>query len=196
MRFYPDFKKCTLMGLRNNWIDPKVCTIENYLTDEQCDGLISLAEPYLETSYIVDEKTGLDIPDTTWRKSQSTYLYRGSSELLEQVEDRMDGSIAGGDRGIEPLHILKYTPGGFYKAHHDWFKYPPADGQRVATLLMYLNTPEEGGELYFPNLGITIAPKKGRAVFFNYESDREDCLHSSMPLLNGIKYVATKWIRI
>ena len=56
----------------------------------------------------------------------------------------------------EGLQILHYEHGQKYEPHFDYFHdavnaSPERGGQRVATLLMYLSTPEEGGETVFPN---------------------------------------------
>ena len=34
------------------------------------------------------------------------------------------------------------------------------------TLLMYLNSPDEGGETHFPDLNLTVAPATGRALLW------------------------------
>ena len=38
--------------------------------------------------------------------------------------------------------------------------------QHMATFLMFLTNTEAGGATIFPNLGLTIWPKKGDAVFW------------------------------
>ena len=58
----------------------------------------------------------------------------------------------------ESNQVLKYVDGQKYEPHTDFFhdKFnarPETGGQRVATVLMYLATPEEGGETVFPNAG-------------------------------------------
>jgi prolyl 4-hydroxylase len=70
-------------------------------------------------------------------------------------------------------------------------------GQRRATLLMYLNTPERGGATIFPDLRLQVAPTKGCAVFFSYDRPHESTgtLHGGAPVLQGEKWVATKWLR-
>jgi prolyl 4-hydroxylase len=60
----------------------------------------------------------------------------------------------------EGLQVLQYVPGTEYKPHYDYFD--PAEpgtptilkrgGQRVGTLVMYLNEPEKGGGTTFPNV--------------------------------------------
>jgi prolyl 4-hydroxylase len=101
--------------------------------------------------------------------------------------------------------VLRYQPGAQYLPHHDYFD--PAQpgatsilargGQRLATLVMYLNTPEAGGATTFPDVGLEVAPIKGNAVFFSYS--RPDAatrtLHGGAPVQAGEKWVATKWLR-
>ena len=41
-------------------------------------------------------------------------------------------------------------------------------GQRIGTLIMYLNDVEEGGETIFPEIGFSVAPRRGHAVYFGY----------------------------
>ncbi len=70
-------------------------------------------------------------------------------------------------------------------------------GQRVATLVLYLNTPQEGGATVFPDIDLAVHPMEGHAVFFSY--DRPDpatgTLHGGAPVIRGEKWVATKWLR-
>jgi prolyl 4-hydroxylase len=107
----------------------------------------------------------------------------------------------------EPLQILHYGLKGEYLPHHDYFD--PNDpgspvilktgGQRIATLVMYLNTPEEGGATHFPELDLDVKARKGSAVYFEYMNKNGQLdsrsLHAGMPVLKGEKWVATKWLR-
>ena len=101
--------------------------------------------------------------------------------------------------------VLRYRPGAEYKPHHDYFD--PAQpgmaavlkrgGQRVGTLVMYLNTPQQGGATVFPDAGLEVAPVRGSAVFFSYDRPHAitKTLHGGAPVLAGEKWVATKWLR-
>ena len=103
----------------------------------------------------------------------------------------------------EGLQVLRYGPGQQYQVHHDYFDptQPGTDrllrlqGQRVATLLMYLRAPERGGATAFPYAGLEVAPEPGSAVFFSYDRAHPSTrtLHAGKPVLAGEKYVATKW---
>jgi prolyl 4-hydroxylase len=52
--------------------------------------------------------------------------------------------------------MIRYEGGQYYRPHHDFFAdefNKKRGGQRVCTVLMYLTTPEEGGETVFPQAG-------------------------------------------
>ena len=70
-------------------------------------------------------------------------------------------------------------------------------GQRVATLVMYLNEPAQGGGTTFPDVNFEVAPQRGNAVFFSYDRPHPSTrsLHGGAPVLAGEKWIATKWLR-
>jgi prolyl 4-hydroxylase len=64
---------------------------------------------------------------------------------------------------------------------------------------MYLSEVEQGGATAFPEVGLTVRPKRGSAVLFaNLTPDQQvdrRTLHAGLPVLSGCKYIATKWLR-
>ena len=100
---------------------------------------------------------------------------------------------------------MRYRPGAEYKPHHDYFdpvhpgtpRILERGGQRVGTLVMYLNTPDGGGATTFPDVGLEVAPVRGNAVFFSYDRAHlsTKTLHGGAPVTAGEKWVATKWLR-
>ena len=73
------------------------------------------------------------------------------------------------------------------------------------TFYIYLNDLEEGdgGGTNFPELGLTVTPKKGRAVLWpsvlnsnpSLKDKRSD--HQALPVLNGkTKYGANAWVHL
>ena len=68
------------------------------------------------------------------------------------------------DDGFVMAH---YPKGAICALHADGqCSEPPYNGHRIATLLMFLNSVEEGGEIYFPMQNVKIKPQKGRAIIF------------------------------
>ncbi len=99
-----------------------------------------------------------------------------------------------------------YERGQLYAPHFDAVEaHAPAGrlflqngGQRVATLLTYLNTPQHGGCTAFPTLGLRITPRQGTALlFFPATADgRLDAraLHTAEPAIDP-KFVSQIWVR-
>jgi len=84
-------------------------------------------------------------------------------------------------------------------AHHQYQRERPC-GVRTLTFYMYLNDVEEGGGTQFPKLGMTVTPKKGRAVLWPSVYDAHPHVmdpradHTALPVKKGVKYGANAWI--
>jgi prolyl 4-hydroxylase len=102
---------------------------------------------------------------------------------------------------MESYEVVKYETSGFFGDHYDWYDDSPGgkrqlgqEGNRVATALMYLNTPDGGGT-YFPNLDITVPAVKGSMVVFKFPNCEESTLHRGCDVHSGEKWIATKFVR-
>ncbi|MCM0610061.1 MAG: 2OG-Fe(II) oxygenase [Ideonella sp. WA131b] len=183
---------------------PRVIVFGGLLTDEECTGLMKLAEPRLTRSETVDNATGGSEVNPS-RTSDGMFFERGEHMLIARIEHRIGALLGWPVKNGEGLQILRYRPGAEYKPHHDYFDPVHAGsatilargGQRVGTLVMYLNTPEGGGGTTFPEVGLEVAPVRGNAVFFSYTRAHPSTktLHGGAPVLAGEKWVATKWLR-
>jgi prolyl 4-hydroxylase len=183
---------------------PRLIVFSGVLSDSECDGLIELAQARLQRSYTVNRDTGENEPHAT-RTSDGMFFTRGENALCQTLEARMALLMQWPLEKGEGLQILRYGVGAEYKPHFDYFpltdpgtpKVVERTGQRLASLICYLNTPTGGGTTVFPDLNLEISPIKGNAVFFSY--DRPDpstrTLHGGSPVLEGEKWVATKWVR-
>ena len=185
-------------------VAPRVVVLGNVFSADECQQLIAAARPRLKRSLTVQTNTG-DEEMHVDRTSSGMFFERGESPLICRIEARI-GQLLGWpvDHG-EGLQILRYGPGAEYKPHYDYFD--PAEpgtpkilqrgGQRVATLIVYLATPEAGGSTVFPDVGLEVAPQQGHAVFFNYPRAHPASLtlHGGTPVRIGEKWIATKWLR-
>ena len=185
---------------------PRVVLFGNLLSDEECDLLISQSRDKLQRSSVVNASTGAyDVHPH--RTSSGTYFKRGENELLERIEKRIAELVDCPIEQGEPIQVLHYEPGGEYKPHYDYFdpSHPgntevlAQGGQRIATLIMYLNDVTRGGSTVFPEIGLDVLPRKGHAVYFAYcdEAGALDVrtLHGGSPVGSGEKWIATKWFR-
>ena len=94
-------------------------------------------------------------------------------------------------------------PGQFYRTHHDQNTDPHSlAGVRLFTFFIYLHTPEAGGQTYFPNLNISVEPRRGSALL--WPNVRDDNLHTSdmrteheaKPPTLGRKFSANLWLHM
>jgi prolyl 4-hydroxylase len=185
---------------------PRVILFDGLLAPEECDELIALSRGKLARSSVVNAATGsYDVHPH--RTSAGTHFARGENELIRRIEARISELVEIPVERGEPLQILHYQPGGEYKPHFDYFD--PAQpgneavlkhgGQRVATLVMYLNDVEAGGSTVFPEVGLDVLPCRGHAVYFAYTTEDgqldKRSLHGGSPVGAGEKWIATKWFR-
>jgi prolyl 4-hydroxylase len=184
--------------------NPRVVVFSQLLSESECDALIELAGPRLSRSETVATQTGGSEVNEA-RTSQGMFFDRGENALCERIEQRIATLLDWPLENGEGLQILRYQPGAEYRPHYDYFdpEQPgtPAvlarGGQRVASLVIYLNTPQRGGATVFPDAGFDVAPVKGHAVFFSYDRPHPatKSLHGGAPVIEGDKWVATKWLR-
>lgn len=198
---------------------PRAFLYKKLLSDEECDHLIAGVKERMTKSTVVDNDTGKSV-DSNVRTSTGSFYSRGHDEVVQRIERRLAHiSFLPVDNG-EGLQILHYKNGQEYKPHEDYFHdafnaQPEHGGQRIATVLMYLTTPEEGGETVFPRAekkvegpqwsecakkGLAVKATRGDALLFyslkpNGEPD-ETSMHGSCPTLKGEKWSATKWLHV
>ncbi len=195
-----DRQVCVLQAMFN----PRVVVFGGLLSDEECDALIEAAKPRLARSLTVATKTGGEELNAD-RTSNGMFFQRGENEVVKRVEERIAKLVNWPVENGEGLQVLHYRPGAEYKPHYDYFD--PNEpgtptilkrgGQRVATLVMYLGEPAKGGGTTFPDVHLEVAPKRGNAVFFSYERPHPTTktLHGGAPVIEGEKWIATKWLR-
>jgi len=184
---------------------PDVVLLDNFMTEEECDELCELSKGSLTKSEVVDDATGKGVKHQD-RTSQGTYFTLGQNTLVEKLENRISEITGIPATHGEGIQILNYIDGGEYKPHFDYF--PDNDGgrsnmseagQRIITIVMYLNDVEAGGATIFPELKLNVYPKKGSALYFSYftTGGQPDplTLHGGTPVIEGEKWIATKWLR-
>ncbi|KAK1318720.1 hypothetical protein QJS10_CPB04g01399 [Acorus calamus] len=195
---------------------PRIIVLHKFLSMEECDHLVAIARPRLQTSTVVDYKTGKGFKSDV-RTSSGMFLNyeQRKHPLVQAIEKRISVFSQIPAENGELIQVLRYEKDEYYKPHFDYFSDTfnlKRGGQRIATMLMYLSSDVDGGETYFPAAGngscscggqfvkgLSVKPVKGDAVLFwsmglDGKSDPKS-LHGGCGVLNGEKWSATKWMR-
>jgi prolyl 4-hydroxylase len=176
---------------------PEVRVFDRLYSPDECDYLIEQAGTLLEPSVIVDPVTGGLRPDPI-RTSDGAAFPWISEDLVISALNRRIAAASGSDLASgEPLQVLRYRPGQEYRPHLDAL--PGGDNQRVLTMLVYLNDNYRGGETVFTRTQLKFSGGIGNGLLFrNAEpggGPDPTAEHAGMPVVNGEKYIASRWIR-
>jgi len=186
---------------------PQVLLFDGVLSVDECETLMECARARLRRSTVLDPVTGrTDLLDLR-RTSEGAFFALCEDDLIRRIDTRVARLMNWPLENGEGLQILHYGVGGEYRPHFDYF--PPGDpgssqhlaqaGQRVATLILYLNDVEAGGATIFPDAGLSITPRRGSALYFRYLNHQGQLdplsLHGGAPVTRGEKWILTKWTR-
>jgi prolyl 4-hydroxylase len=184
---------------------PDIVLLDNFMSETECDELRKLSKGTLTKSTVVDDNTGEGVKHEA-RSSQGTYFSLAQNPLVEKIEARISEITGQPAINGEGIQILNYIDGGEYKPHFDYF--PDNEGgrcnmskggQRIISVIMYLNDVTAGGATIFPEINLNIYPKKGSALYFSYFNTNGKVdpltLHGGAPVIQGEKWIATKWLR-
>ncbi|HEV2681692.1 MAG TPA: 2OG-Fe(II) oxygenase [Rhodanobacter sp.] len=180
---------------------PALRVLDGILTEAECSELIELARPRLQRALTVDSDGRNQVDQR--RTSEGMFFTLNELPLIGRIEQRLAALLGVPASHGEGLQILHYLPGQEYEPHFDWFDpeqpgyaaITAVGGQRIASVVMYLNTPAQGGGTAFPEIGLTVTARRGSAVYFAYEGGDQSSLHAGLPVLKGEKWIATKWLR-
>ena len=174
--------------------NPKITVIPNFLKDCEMQHLLDLAANYWVPSTVgsgvyktSDESKDLQNKQSKTRTSYSCMLKSGQTETVQRIEQKL-ANLAGLEvKYLERLNMVRYSPGQLFNRHHD--------GRfRPKTVFVYLNDllENDGGETFFPDLGLKFIPRKGAAVMWSnvHAPGVEDnrTIHLGMPPKTSTKY--------
>lgn len=204
---------------------PKAYLFRNFLSPEECDHLVALANEKLAPSTVVGQSGPVA---SGIRTSAGMFLDKGQTPMLRGIEERIAAAVGLPEPNGEGMQILRYERGQKYDPHYDYFhdaanSSPKRGGQRMATMLIYLRDTEKGGETIFPKgtkppdfddpdagafewsecaskTGVPVRSVRGDALLFwslteEYTLDAGS-LHGACPVVAGEKWTAVKWIRV
>ncbi|KAL3777436.1 hypothetical protein ACHAWO_004720 [Cyclotella atomus] len=190
--------------------DPPVLTIDNFFSRQECEEYMHLVD---STSDEYDEGNTIPIVSPTFansisRRTSTTYFCRYSSvpTLLWKAQHLLNNVDV---HQFEEPQIVRYRNGQEFSWHYDEIPKVQLEngGQRLATLLVYLNDVERGGATVFRDLTALsdnkrgqqckVSPKQGTALLFfpSFKDGTPDqrTLHKGEVALDE-KMIAQVWI--
>jgi len=183
--------------LINNLIESGWHVEDDFIDENLCDELASEFKSWKaaeigkgtrqerQVSLRSDEISWLDLQNTT--KAQEIFFKK-----IETLKQELNQSLFLGLKSYE-CHFSKYQNGGHYSKHLDQHQESKA---RILSTIVYLNTPQNGGELVIYNkektheIDIKIAPQKGMLVCFL----SDQIYHEVLPC-QDLRLSLTGWFR-
>ena len=186
--------------------DPIIFTIDNFLTEEECEHFIKIAQPNLKRAFVSDNKVGVF---SAGRTGTNTWIKHDTDKITKKIAMKVSIILNIPLKNAESFQAIHYDVSQRYNQHYDGYKKEDTEkcrrclkfgGQRIATALLYLNDVEEGGGTSFPNLNIVSKAKKGKMIVFencikNTTDIHPNSLHAGMPVIKGEKYAINLWFR-
>ena len=185
---------------------PAMAVLADVMNAAECEELIGLARPRLTPSTVVDSKTGQNSV-VAHRNSEGMFFRPEETPFIAALDRRVSQIMNMPESHGEGLQVLRYGPGTQSTPHFDFLTPSNAanqqslarSGQRVSSLVVYLNEVASGGETDFPEIGLAVCPQPGHAVYFEYCNSRNELeplsLHAGAPVIMGEKWAVTKWMR-
>jgi prolyl 4-hydroxylase len=182
---------------------PPIRRFDKLLTVEECEYLMGLSARHLRPAEIVDQSSGQPLQSRV-RTNHVAVMWPVQQDLvLHALNLRLAAAAGLPPQNGEMINVLVYRPGEEYRPHYDFFPLEAAkadvSGQRIRTLLVYLNAGYDGGETHFLTAGMKIKGNIGDAVLFHNcdaaGAPDKSSLHAGLAVTSGQKWLLSKWYR-
>jgi prolyl 4-hydroxylase len=186
---------------------PHIRISRAFFSARECRQLIDNAQSRLARATVYAQYRTESIHDAARTNSEARFDLANLSVLVVLLRARIANTIGAPLTNFEPATVLHYAPGQAFEPHFDFLD--PAlpghredlavRGQRIATVLVYLNEGYESGETAFPNIGWRFRGAPGdMLVFANVDrAGAPDRLtfHAGLPPTRGEKWLLSQWVR-
>jgi prolyl 4-hydroxylase len=177
--------------------DPRIERIEGLLTADECALLIALAEPRMKRATIFHEAEQRFVEDPVRKSDRAGFPIVSEWPFVRAINLRIAHATGTPVECGEALQVLRYGPEQEYRPHVDAIA--GMDNPRALTALVWLNDDYSGGETRFEDLGLSERGRTGDLLMFANilpDGSPDDRIrHSGAPVTEGVKYLASRWIR-
>ena len=185
---------------------PTVKSFKELVPVELCHHLIGVSAPGMYVASVINPKTGAPEADPQKDCMQRIFLPMEMDIASHVVRVRMAASAGMTIEHGEYLQVLLYSPGQVFVPHLDGFEGTPESnsdllrgGQRVKSVLLYLNDNYEGGETHFCVMNEKIKGDEGEAIVIHNVLDDgtldDQSVHEAFATTEGTKWIASLYMR-
>jgi prolyl 4-hydroxylase len=188
---------------------PLIYYIDNFVKDREIDFIINSSKDKLKKAHVSYlEKDKHKYKNYTGRTNRSYWLPKDKDSIVLRLCKRIAKEINCDWKHFENYQVIHYNHGEEYKYHYDAYDKKDLEkynefcgerGNRLKTVLVYLNDVEEGGGTGFQTINKMVDAKKGRMVVFeNVNKDNiryKRSLHAGLPVIKGEKWAFNLWLR-
>jgi prolyl 4-hydroxylase len=184
---------------------PDACLFGNFAGRAECAAIVEAARPALARSQVIvaDGELAGNGAESYHRTSEQAVMRRGAHAAVDRLAARLSRLVDWPLEFMENAQVVRYRPGEDFSPHQDFFDVEAhgerirRDGQRLATAILYLNTPSHGGMTTLLDAEMEIYPHEGSLLLFSYASANEASRtrHSGVPVPAGEKWILTFFLR-
>ena len=194
---------------------PQVVIIHDFISLEECEWIKEGARGRMSSTPFTIVNKGNAKTDAYSKGRTSKVMYMSESktehrDVITKISDRISQAtrfdVYKQRFASENYQVMNYGVGGNINGHVDSLGHRKGSsesniigGLRFVTFMMYLSDVGAGGHTVFPQIGVSVKPEAGKAVFwFNLHSNGDfdtRNFHLGCPVIHGNKWIANKWVK-
>ncbi len=183
-----------------------VIVVDNFLKEDECNKILE----GIDKDLWLNSKIVREDPEHGYYETHSTartnriyyanFFSSGIKKRISVIENKLHKRFKISEKNFEAWQLSAFKRGEHFGFHLDCGCWEgDLSGEREKTILIYISTPEMGGETYFRALNLYITPLRGRLVIWNNLLPDGNCnhamIHAGLPVRSGTKITLNTWIR-
>ncbi|KAH8281023.1 hypothetical protein KR054_006997, partial [Drosophila jambulina] len=167
-------------------LDPYIVVYHDIFSVKKTENIIRFGEPRMSPTYIYSAGKG---PVYSGRSALGAWIHEedliATDSPFQNLKDVLRDITGLNTDDVFEIQILKYGFGAHYVPHSDFFNVSLPDyetgGDRIATVIFYLNDVLHGGATAFTNISVKVPAERGKVLFwYNMKGETLDLdLHTS-----------------